>query len=311
MGERRPRLLRTDPEIDKVTSMITVRLYTIGSYIQEAAESGDAGRCAAAGRARALVDETKDGWPPAGNGERNLDALHDRLDCLEELVPALVSDDRLGAMLEAELTRPTGEDGYVRIGELFDETTTRQLLESLRAGGSEAAGCRPSPRAEAVARLELVAQRRNDLRRHTRTVTREKSRYFGVLSAGLFALVVLLLLASAMAGTGDTTVVEELMLAFLSGALGAVVSGAFQLRDNVERLRELKAFWPTMVIQPLLGGTAGLLALFVLESALVRLPGETGESWAARAAIAFAAGFSQPLFLRFLGRISATDASGR
>ena len=114
-----------------------------------------------------------------------------------------------------------------------------------------------------------------------------------------------------MAGTGDTTVVEELMLAFLSGALGAVVSGAFQLRDNVERLRELKAFWPTMVIQPLLGGTAGLLALFVLESALVRLPGETGESWAARAAIAFAAGFSQPLFLRFLGRISATDASGR
>jgi hypothetical protein len=310
MGERRPRLLRTDSEIDKVTSMITVRLYTIGSYIQEAAESGDAGRCAAAGRARALVDETKDGWPPAGNGERNLDALHDRLDCLEELVPALVSDDRLGAMLEAELTRPTGEDGYVRIGELFDETTTRQLLESLRAGGSEAAGCRPSPRAEAVARLELVAQRRNDLRRHTRTVTREKSRYFGVLSAGLFALVVLLLLASALAGTGDTTVVEELMLAFLSGALG-VVSGAFQLRDNVERLRELKAFWPTMVIQPLLGGTAGLLALFVLESALVRLPGETGESWAARAAIAFAAGFSQPLFLRFLGRISATDASGR
>ena len=146
MGERRPRLLRTDPEIDKVTSMITVRLYTIGSYIQEAAESGDAGRCAAAGRARALVDETKYGWPPTGNGERNLDALHERLDCLEELVPALVSDDRLGAMLEAELTRPTGEDGYVRIGELFDETTTRQLLESLRAGGSEAAGCRPSPR---------------------------------------------------------------------------------------------------------------------------------------------------------------------
>jgi hypothetical protein len=152
MGERRPRLLRTDPEIDKVTSMITVRLHTIGSYIQGAAESGDPGRCAAAARAKMLVDETKNGWPRAGNGERDLDALHERLDCLEELVPALVSDDRLGAMLEAELTRPTGEDGYVRIGELFDETTTRQLLESLRAGREAAGSCWPAPWPEPATR---------------------------------------------------------------------------------------------------------------------------------------------------------------
>jgi hypothetical protein len=61
MGERRPRVLRTDPEIDKVTSMIAVRLHTIGSYIEGAEGSGDPRRCAAAVRAKALVNETKDG----------------------------------------------------------------------------------------------------------------------------------------------------------------------------------------------------------------------------------------------------------
>jgi hypothetical protein len=52
-----------------------------------------------------------------------------------------------------------------------------------------------------------------------------------------------------------------------------------------------------------IGAVAGLFLWIVLESGLVEIAGR-GDDWAVEAAVAFAAGFSEPFVLKTVARIT-------
>jgi hypothetical protein len=86
--------------------------------------------------------------------------------------------------------------------------------------------------------------------------------------------------------------------------LGATLSGIFRVRDRLTELDDLRSFWPAMRIQPLIGATAGLVTLLILEGGAVKLDGTDTSSWAARALLTFVAGFSEPFFLGLVQRVA-------
>ncbi len=69
-------------------------------------------------------------------------------------------------------------------------------------------------------------------------------------------------------------------------------------------LDDLRSFWPAMRVQPLIGATAGLVTLFVLETGAVELGARQTASWAALALFTFVAGFSEPFFLGLVQRVA-------
>jgi hypothetical protein len=97
---------------------------------------------------------------------------------------------------------------------------------------------------------------------------------------------------------------QDIALAASAGALGATLSGTFRVRDRLIELDDLRSFWPAMRIQPLIGATAGLVTLFVLETGAVNVEASATASWGAVALFTFAAGFSEPFFLGLVERVA-------
>jgi len=97
--------------------------------------------------------------------------------------------------------------------------------------------------------------------------------------------------------------------------LGATLSGTMRIRDDLRDLDDLRSFWPAMRVQPLVGATAGLVVLLLMESGALDIGRDDSGHWAGRALLAFAAGFSEPFFLGLVQRVavvpdkSAVDAA--
>ncbi|HXV57068.1 MAG TPA: hypothetical protein VD704_04300 [Gaiellaceae bacterium] len=128
--------------------------------------------------------------------------------------------------------------------------------------------------------------------------------YLGVVMAALAAALV-----AAVAVAAEEADAWDGLLAAAAGALGATMSAAFKLRDQIPRLSVLRTFWYAFALQLALGAAAGLFLWMVLESGIVEIG--NGEGWAVTGAAAFAAGFSEPLLLKTVERIlGPADTSG-
>ena len=118
-----------------------------------------------------------------------------------------------------------------------------------------------------------------------------------VMAALALALVIVVDIAAA-----DASWRSGLLVA-VAGALGATLSGALKLRDQLPRITSLRTFWYAFALQVPIGAVAGLFLWTVLESGLVEIAGQ-GADWAVEAAVAFAAGFSEPFVLKTVERIA-------
>jgi hypothetical protein len=127
-----------------------------------------------------------------------------------------------------------------------------------------------------------------------------KARHLWLLSPVLLVLIGAFATSIGLAG-GDWRVI---LLAALAGGVGAGLSGAFKLRDQVRNINDLRALRPALVVQPLLGAAAGLFLLLVLESGLLSVK----LGWAGQGAVAFVAGFSEPFFLGIVNRVAEINA---
>jgi hypothetical protein len=101
---------------------------------------------------------------------------------------------------------------------------------------------------------------------------------------------------------------ESVWIASFAGALGALVSGALRVRDQVKQINALRAFWPVVVVQPLLGAAAGLF-LYLIANVGVKgvlsadlLSSE--NAWALYGVLGFVAGFSEPIFLGVIDKFA-------
>ena len=94
-------------------------------------------------------------------------------------------------------------------------------------------------------------------------------------------------------------------LAAVAGALGATLSGLFQVRDLLTRLSEVRAFRAVIYVQPLVGAAFGLFLAAALTAGIAGIELPSGEDGAAALAVfGFVAGFSEPFALGIVQKVT-------
>jgi hypothetical protein len=133
-----------------------------------------------------------------------------------------------------------------------------------------------------------------------------RAAYFPNLALLIVVLLGLSMLAILFLGTsshaGDVYQSAQLVLVAASGALGSVLAATFKLRDAVA-LSPLRSIAAIAYIQPPIGAAFGLVSWLILSSGLVMIGGANSQTWQVQAVVAFASGFSEPLFLNIIGRV--------
>jgi hypothetical protein len=205
------------------------------------------------------------------------------------------------SQLEYERRRATREGHWHGWNAHFDEHELKLLRNAFTLREPTLAH-----HARAVDRLTFLYHKREEAGRDRRARAELKKLFLNVL-AGLL----LVLLAGFVVAANFTTggkVWEALLLAVCAGALGSTLSGIIKVRDQLDRLEELRSFRPAMRVQPLIGACAGAILLLALRSHAVSF-GSTSSGWEGVGLIAFVAGFSEPFFLGVVGRVAGS--SGR
>jgi hypothetical protein len=227
----------------------------------------------------------------------NADSLGQLLEAVDQVLIAVGDELLVCSALEAEYARDRFEGG--------GPVTTWSTLyppKPLPASREFAAGGNVGGASLKEARRKLAALYR----------ARHSLYALGRARAGMKAMRLLWLapvvavLAAVLVVAVDLTEGESWrrgLLVAVAGALGATLSGAFKLRDELARLVDLRTFWYAFALQVPLGAVAGLFVWLVLRSGLVEVA-DPGSDWAVEAAVAFAAGFSEPLLLKTVERLS-------
>jgi hypothetical protein len=201
------------------------------------------------------------------------------------------------AQLEYEAERDKKPNKWHRWSDHFPPAKLRGLIAARRSNGT----VDKAVHLDAVRSLRKLYEVRAEEGLERRTRAAQKCRYLTALIPVLLAsLVALSASIHEVAGAG---IWKEIALAASAGALGATLSGIFRVRDRLVELDDLRSFWPAMRIQPLIGATAGLITLSVMQSGAVELGGAT-TPWAALALFPFAAGFSEAFFLGLVERVA-------
>jgi len=216
---------------------------------------------------------------------------------LKGMLPFLGNGDDVASRLDHEAERGNDATRWHPWTQHFSS----EELERLRRNYDSAT---PDPKlhGQAAAKLSFLYARRAEAGRERRAKAAQKRRYLNVLAPALLALQVVLVLA-IVAAADEEGVWKQIFVAGTAGALGATLAGTMRIRDDLRELDDLRSFWPAMRVQPLVGATAGLIVLLVVETGTLDGGGQSG-SWAGRALVAFAAGFSEPFFLGLVQRVA-------
>jgi hypothetical protein len=274
---------RRDLDLKKLDGLIGVRQCELRRLV----ETSDADESIKS-QANMLIDKFD-------RAQANRDEADEHIEELDELAPLLAGPHDVAAVLERELQRPDADD-EIRLSTLFECTEICKLVEEYRASGD----LRPDRLQQARAWLARLAREQNDLRRHNRAATRHKLRMIRQLF--LPALLVL------TAGFGLSAVIvaagpqfwRQVLFATAAGALGSTLGGALKLRDLFE-MDDVRRFSHAIALQPIIGAAAGLVVLL----AYLQVHGRHDPpAWIAEGLVAFAGGFSEPVFLKTVEKLT-------
>jgi hypothetical protein len=201
------------------------------------------------------------------------------------------------AQLEYEAARDKKPNKWHRWSDYFPPQKLRALIAA-RTNGLVT----ESAHRDAVRSLMKLYELRAEAGLERRVRAAQKFRYLTLLIPMLVAG--LLLVSVGVYENGREDIWKAMWIAASAGALGAILSGTFRVRDRLVELDDLRSFWPAMRVQPLIGATAGLVTLFVLETGAVELGAQQTSSWASLALFTFVAGFSEPFFLGLVQRVA-------
>lgn len=317
-------VLRRDPERQKTLSLLAAELGDVQSYATHWIALEDAGRSddrvskkPSPGRLAALVANL----PDAKKIDR--DSAWELVDSFRTAKLDIAPREVLQVKLDVESTRakesktgkdvpgkdltgrdPTGRD--LTWGKYFDESE----LESLRTrGGSDLDNSDLARwRSQTIERLARLQWERSEDGRHRRL----RSTFRTLLLLWLVPLFAILIGGTVWALRAG----NDLASAGFAGALGAATSGAFLLRDELQRVREFRSFIPLVLVQPLIGATFGLVTYLALASGLVAIgnfntpqpamiPAEQPDrALSGFALFSFVAGLSEPFFFGLISRLS-------
>jgi hypothetical protein len=216
---------------------------------------------------------------------------------VKALLPLLANGDYVAAQLDYEAQRAKDTSRWHGWKQHFGKDELVQMRSNYRRR-------QPSQvlHKEAVEKLSFLYSQRTEAGRDRRARAGQKCRYLNALAPVLLALQVGLVLAIDYFAADE--VWKAVAVAGTAGALGAALSGTMRIRDDLRDLDDLRSFWPAVRVQPLVGATAGLVVLLLMESGTLDMgSGESGH-WAGPALLAFAAGFSEPFFLGLVQRVA-------
>jgi hypothetical protein len=225
----------------------------------------------------------------------NADSLGLLLESVDQLIVEAGDAKLVSSLLEIEYARDASEGGgdIPTWSTLFPDrlAASQDFAEGKNLGETELA--------EARRRLSMLLRARHSVYALRRARSTTKAVRLLWLTPALTALVVALIVLAGW--VADDAGWGEALLVAVAGAVGATLAATFKLRDTLPRLGDLRTFWYTFPLQIPLGAVAGLFLWIVLESGLVDVAGSS--DWAVAAALAFAAGFSEPFLLKTVERI--------
>jgi hypothetical protein len=228
--------------------------------------------------------------------ELDLDAALEVTDRWDQLLIEVGDDAYLFTLLEVEYARVGAGTTAVTWKTLYEEFPL-EASKTFRAGGTIGT----QELEEARRRLAALYRSRLVLYALYRARLLLKRRFLLTLAPTLLLLVVLLGVAIVL--TEPESGWDEMLLAGAAGAVGATVSGAYKLRDQIDHINALREFEPVVAVQPLLGAAAGLFLLLVLKSGILQV-GDSDLGWASIGVVAFVAGFSEPFVLGVVRRVT-------
>jgi hypothetical protein len=91
-------------------------------------------------------------------------------------------------------------------------------------------------------------------------------------------------------------------VAMFAGAVGSMLSAVLRVRDGERRIQQIRRSMALLVIQPLLGATTALVAVWVSQAKLVSFG--PSESPMSLALLGFLAGYSEPFILGTLNHLA-------
>jgi hypothetical protein len=241
----------------------------------------------------------------------NRDLVWDVAEQLKIALLTLSPVERLSSLLEAELAlerrsaespgasnaRGQRKDG-IPWSAHFEVSELRELTEALTSSNPHEAKIR-------VARFRLAQlyEARVDHWRHERAFIQLRTNYLHAIS---FLLCGTLLVFGALTWRAGGPLLK-LCLVCSAGALGAIFTGLFKVRDEMVSIRQLRSFSPILIAQPLVGAASAAVVFIVFQTGIVRLGGIAPEAlaWHHHATLGFLAGFSEAFLLGIVGRLAA------
>lgn len=226
---------------------------------------------------------------------------------LERLLSVVIED------LSGDLGYLAKEDGKAAREELKD--LRQMLLTLLRAERRERrrAGGRSEREKELRARLEALSKRTALAREgHWLKVNMTRNRLF-LMGLALFALLIatLVLLPRVIAGGEDEPGALFYWLVAFAGGLGGLIGALIGAEPLNTRASTFYIRRRLLYLRPVVGGTLGLIAYLALRSGAIAFPALDAETSPLFAlVVAFAAGFSERLFVRRLLTLALPRESG-
>jgi hypothetical protein len=233
----------------------------------------------------------------------HLDTATDYADSLERILIGLGDPVYVHTLLLHEACQDD-LGGELRWGQFFPR---RELDELLIAYGGPKDVRGSANLIRAVDRLIfLTAKRGHTHHRHARARSQLKNlflKYLAVILSILISVLCLVIFWDA----GERAVLLAVTAAS-AGALGSALTGVFKVRDELSRIGDLRLFGNALIVQPLVGASAGLLLFMVLTAGLPGIGPVLNQttSWATFATYGFIAGFSEPFFLGVVQRVAST-----
>ena len=178
----------------------------------------------------------------------------------------------------------------------------QELLDLLQVYSAQAV--KGKDRDRAVERLNCLYLKRAEAGRDRRAKAALTNLYLKRLTLVLAPFLLGLGTIALVSTTGSHSVWRAFAVATLAGALGSTLSGVLRLRDQFLRTDELRAFSPAMIVQPLVGASAGALVFLLLASRAFSVGSLDPAAWPSPGVLGFAAGFSEPFFLGLVDRVT-------
>jgi hypothetical protein len=287
---------RAHPERAKVLGLVQSELSEASRLLAMRSERDEAleGELKAVLLANARIDTVDDGWELAGRLKR----LNLRLGRCDRAY--------IQSLLENECAHTYDETHWHTWDEHFQTDELIELLEAYDADPPCDPVCDPA-RDRAVDRLNFLYLRRAEAGRDRRAKAALKDLYLRRLAVVLVPFLLglgAISCVSTIVSPASHSVWRSFLVAALAGALGSTLSGVVKLRDQLLRQDELRAFKPAMLVQPLVGASAGALVFLLLAGRAFSLGTMDPAAWPSPGLLGFVAGFSEPFFLGLVDRVA-------